>query len=122
MPNLPATQRGVSKLGVLILFICLAGMLTVSLKLLPLYINHNLIVNLATAMVDSNEADNLSQAEFRQRMGSGLRINNILNFDLNKIKLTKSSGKAVINIAYENRVSLIANIDVVVIFDSQIPQ
>ncbi|MBT5718208.1 MAG: DUF4845 domain-containing protein, partial [Gammaproteobacteria bacterium] len=47
-----------------------------------------------------------------------LRINNITDFDLSNITLRKESDQAIISIAYERRVELIANLDVVAKFDT----
>ena len=56
----------------------------------------------------------------RDRISSILRINNVPDFDLNNIRLRKESGEAIITVAYEKRVPLIANLDIVATFDESL--
>ena len=56
--------------------------------------------------------------DIRQRVLNTLRINNITDFNLSSITLRKESDQAIISIAYEHRVELIANLDVVAKFDT----
>jgi hypothetical protein len=47
-----------------------------------------------------------------------LRINNVTDFDLSSITTRKENDQAIIIIAYERRVELAANLDVVAKFDT----
>jgi len=60
----------------------------------------------------------MTVTEVRQRVSNTLRINNITDFNLSGITLRKESDQAIISIAYERRVELIANLDVVAKFDT----
>jgi hypothetical protein len=56
--------------------------------------------------------------EIRQRVSNTLRINNVTDFDLSSITTRKENDQAIIIIAYERRVELAANLDVVAKFDT----
>lgn len=113
-------QKGFSKFGLIVtLFVLLVG-LTIGLKVVPIYIDHNFVKGIAESLVDSGRAATLTQAEVRQEIAASLRVNNIRNFDLNSITATRSNGTAVITIQYERRVSLFSNLDVVASFDDRI--
>jgi len=111
-------QVGVSKFGLLIVFVLLAGFFTFGLKVVPLYVDHNLVTGVCEELVENGEAVNMTVTEVRQRVSNTLRINNITDFNLSGITLRKESDQAIISIAYERRVELIANLDVVAKFDT----
>jgi len=111
-------QVGVSKFGLLIVFVLLAGFFTFGLKVVPLYVDHNLVTGVCEELVENGEAVNMTVTEVRQRVSNTLRINNITDFNLSGITLRKESDQAIISIAYERRAELIANLDVVAKFDT----
>ena len=113
-------QAGASKFGILILLLLIVGFATAGLKVAPLYVDHNLISGICAELIETGEAANMSITEIRQRVSNSLRINNIRDFDLTNIKLRKENNLPIITISYEQRVELIANIDVVAKFDTEL--
>jgi len=113
-------QKGVSKLGILMLFILIVGTLTFGLKVAPLYVDHNLITGICEELIENGEASNMSVTDIRQRVANSLRINNITGFDLSDIKLRKENDEPIITIAYERRLELVANLDIIAMFDTEL--
>ena len=113
-------QRGISSAGVLLIAVLLGLFFTVGLKVGPLYVDHNLITGLCQDLIDNGEANGMTVTEVRDRISSTLRINNVTDFDLNSIRMRKENGEAIITVAYEKRVSLIANLDIVATFDESL--
>lgn len=113
-------QRGISSAGVLLIAVLLGLFFTVGLKVGPLYVDHNLIIGLCQDLIDNGEANGMTVTEVRDRISSTLRINNVTDFDLNSIRMRKESGEAIITVAYEKRVPLIANLDIVATFDESL--
>ena len=113
-------QRGISSTVVLMIALLLGLFFTFGLKVGPLYVDHNLITGLCQGLVDNGEANTLTITEVRGRISSTLRINNITDFDLNSIFMRKDNGEAIITVAYEKRVPLVANLDVVATFDESL--
>tara|TARA_B110000858_G_scaffold192516_1_gene243379 strand:+ start:6307 stop:6684 length:378 start_codon:yes stop_codon:yes gene_type:complete len=111
-------QAGMSKFGLLMMFILIVACITFGLKVVPLYVDHNLIVGVCEELIENGEAAKMSTTEIRQRVSNTLRINNITDFDLSSIKVRKESDQAIITIAYERRIELVANLDVVAKFDT----
>jgi len=111
-------QRGVSKLGLIMLFVFLAGGLTAGLKVAPLYVDHNLITGVCKELIENGEAVNMTVTAVRNRVGNSLRINNIRDFELSDITMRKENNQAIITIAYERRVALVANLDVISKFNT----
>ena len=116
----PQRQQGISKFGLMMLILLVAGVLTVGLKVGPLYIDNSLLTNLAEELVESGQAQDMSVTEIREKFGSTLRLNNISGFNLNDIRVARVDGKAAIRIAYERRVNLVGNLDIVAAFDTTI--
>jgi hypothetical protein len=113
-------QRGISSAGVLLIAVLLGLFFTVGLKVGPLYVDHNLITGLCQDLIDNGEANGMTVTEVRDRISSTLRINNVTDFDLNSIRIRKENGEAIITVAYEKRVPLIANLDIIATFDESL--
>ena len=113
-------QRGISSAGVLLIAVLLGLFFTVGLKVGPLYVDHNLITGLCQDLIDNGEANGMTVTEVRDRISSTLRINNVTDFDLNSIRMRKENGEAIITVAYEKRVPLIANLDIAATFDESL--
>jgi hypothetical protein len=111
-------QVGVSKFGLLMVFILMVSFITFGLKVVPLYVDHNLISGVCEELIENGEAANMTTTEIRQRVSNTLRINNVTDFDLSSITMLKESDQAIITIAYERGVELAVNLDVVAKFDT----
>ena len=110
-------QTGVSKFGLLMVFILIISFITFGLKVVPLYVDHNLISGVCEELIENAEAANMTTTEIRQRVSNTLRINNVTDFAPSSITMGKGNDQAII-IAYERRVELAANLDVVAKFDT----
>jgi len=113
----PGYQRGVSKFGLLIMGIFVAMFLTVGLKVGPLYMDNNVVTSLADDLVADGTANRLRVDEIRQRFADALRLNSIYDFNLSDIQIVRGGGQTSIRIAYERRMPLFANLDIVAVFD-----
>jgi|TARA_B110000459_G_scaffold158380_1_gene173597 hypothetical protein len=113
-------QAGVSKFSILMMFILVVSFLTFGLKVVPLYVDHNLVSGVCEELIENGEAANMTITEIRQRVSNTLRINNVTDFDLSSITLRKENDQAIITIAYERRVELAANLDVVAKFNTDL--
>jgi hypothetical protein len=111
-------QVGVSKFGLLMVFILMVSFITFGLKVVPLDVDHNLISGVCEELIENGEAANMTTTEIRQRVSNTLRINNVTDFDLSSITRRKESDQAIITIADERGVELAANLDVVTKFDT----
>ena len=113
-------QRGMAPAVVMMIALVLGLLFSFGLKLGPLYVDHNLITGLCQSLIDNGEANTLTVTEVRDRVSSTLRINNITDFDLNSVFMRKDNGEAIITVAYEKRVPLVANLDIVATFDESL--
>jgi len=102
----------------MVLFI--ATLFTAGIKVAPMYLDHALLTGLAEDMVTSGQTNEMTQAEVRNKFSETLRINNVTDFDVSNIRVTKSNGKAIVRSAYERRANIVANLDIVAAFDETI--
>jgi hypothetical protein len=116
-----ARQHGFSKIGFLMLFLIIVGGLTVGIKVVPLYIEDNMVTSYCSTLIESGEAANLTVTELRNKVSDNLRINNVQEFDTRSITMTKNNGEPTITIAYERRAELFLNLDVVAKFETVLP-
>ena len=113
-------QTGVSKFGLLIVFILIISFITFGLKVVPLYLDHNLISGVYEELIENGGAANMTITEIRQRVSSTLRINYVTDFDPSSTTMRIENEQAIIIIAYERRVELAANLDVVAKFNTDL--
>jgi len=106
--SLQSSQRGFSKLGLLMLLVLLVSGLTFGLKILPVYLDHNFVKGVAEELIADGRAATLTQNEIRQEVANGLRVNNVRDFNLNSISLVRENAQPVLVIEYERRVPLVA--------------
>lgn len=111
-------QRGFSKSGLTLVIVIITLFFTVGLKVGPLYVDHNLITGICQELIDNGEAANMTVNDVRERVSASLRINNVTGFDLSDIRMRKENGNAIITVAYERRLPLVANLDIVAVFDT----
>lgn len=111
-------QAGATKLGLIMTFLVMVSFLTFGLKVGPLYIDHNIVTSYTEDLIESGEVANMSTSALRRKVGDNLQINNVRDFDVKHIRLTKESDKPVVTIVYEKRVELFLNLDVVAKFNT----
>lgn len=111
-------QAGASKLGLMMTFLVIVAFLTFGLKVGPLYVEHNIVTSYTEDLIESGEVASMSTSQLRRKVGDNLQINNVRDFDVTRIRLAKENDKPVVTIAYERRVELFLNLDVVAKFDT----
>ena len=111
-------QAGASNLEMLMTFLVIAVFLTFGLKLGPLYFDHNIVTSYTKNLIESGEIANLNTSELRRKVSDNLLVNNVRDFDVTHILMAKENNKSVVTIAYERRVELFLNLDVVAKFDT----
>ncbi len=111
-------QAGASKLELLTAFLVIVPLLTFGLKIGPLYIDHNIVTSYTKDFIESGEMADLTISELRQKVGDNLVMNNVRDFDVTHILMVKESDNQVVKIAYEQRMELFLDLDVVVKSDT----
>ncbi len=112
-------QKGASVFGVVVVLLMISAFVSIGLKVIPAYLDHNVVAGVAETLVDSGRAADMTQTEIRQEIGNSLRVNNIRDFDIDAVTSTRLENRTEISIVYERRIPLFSNIDVVISFDDK---
>ncbi len=93
---------------------------TGTVKLLPVYVDHNFLVSATRSLLESRNATALSQTEVRNEIAESLRLNNIRSVSSSSLVLVRSGSSPVVRIHYERRVPFMYNIDFAIQFDETV--
>ena len=107
-------QLGASSLSILFMIFCVAALVTVGVKIGPLYMN-NMSIDQAIESASSRNFHNMSKDEIRETLGKTFRVNGV-SVDPRDIKIEKNQNSTVLSYFHEERVNIHANVDVIVTF------
>lgn len=117
MRSLRASQQGLGMLGWLIVLAIASFALTCFLKVGPLYLDYWQVKTALDEVVADDKLVRLPRSELVAAIGKRLDVNRIEVIKARDIRFEETRDGRVMDASYEQRVELIANIDVVVRFD-----
>ena len=112
-----STQRGMSILAWLVVLLVGSILITCTIKLVPVYIDHATVKAILQSAVDNPKTKNLPPSQIRKSIDRQFITNRVESIHSKEIYIKRVKGKVQINANYEQRVPLIYNIDAVVKFD-----
>jgi hypothetical protein len=114
----PGRQRG-SMYSTMIMVVLIALFFTAALKLVPAYLDNNVIVNAMEGMAEDNDMAKLQIGEIRSNLMRTLNTNDIRGFDATQVKIVSEGSQEFVDINYETRIPLFYNIEAVVKFQNR---
>ncbi len=118
LTQLPARQRG-SFYTMAVMLVLLGAALTCALKIAPLYADHGVVTNAMEAMAKTAEFKNMQVTEIRQQLAKSLQVNRVASVDTGGVVVTREDGREYVDVKYEARVQIFANISAVVAFNDR---
>ncbi len=112
-------QIGASFLGIVCLLVLVGVFLLSAIKVMPFYLDNNVVVNAMEAIENNNDMETISIGEIRTAVQQTLLTNGIREFDTGSIVLTREGSRQYIDINYEKRSPLFSNIEIVVVFENR---
>jgi len=109
-------QTGASSLGIMAAILVVAALVTVGVKVGPLYMD-NISLNSAIKSAASKDFHALSAGEIRQALQKTFQVNGI-KVNTKKIDIKKTDRETTLTYKHEERANVISNIDVVVTFEN----
>lgn len=110
-------EHGASLLGILLVLIVAGFFVLLGLRLIPVYMDYWTVVSIAESVEEDPEMREASPRSVRSALTSRMTLNNIDRDRLDMYTVERGEdGGLVIEIDYERREPLIANIDLVVHF------
>jgi hypothetical protein len=120
--NMKSKQAGLSPAGVLVFVVLIALVALVGIKLAPFYMDYSTVRTVFQDTAQSPEAQNLSLKRLQSLVSKRLLINSVRDFDIKEsLYMDKSDAETVIGFEYEVREHIVANIDVILTFEFEVP-
>lgn len=109
-------QEGASALTMMVMVLFFGGLLTLLIKLGPIYLD-DITIQEALESLDGTEGlSEMGPAQVRTLINKRLSVNNVRGFDAKNISVEKDGELVVIKVDYEVRNNLFSNVDTVVHF------
>ena len=112
-------QRGMSSLGLLAVVLMVLFFILSSVKMIPLYVQNWTVQTILTDIHDEFEGNSkpISKSDIKTALLKRFSVNQLDHVIADSIDLEKKKNGYIVTVNYEIRVSLIGNIDAVVLFD-----
>jgi hypothetical protein len=110
-------QQGASTLGILIVVLFFGALVTLVVKLGPIYLDDLTIQEAIESLEKTDNLGKMRKAEVRGLIRKRLSVNNVRDFDEKLIKIEKEGDVVLINVDYEKRTGLFRNVDAIVSFN-----
>lgn len=110
------SQSGASTLGILIVVLFFGSLLTLGIKLGPIYLDDYTIQEALEGLDGTKGLSKMSVGEVRSLINKRLSVNNVRGFDAKAITVKVEGDQVQIDVDYEVRTGLVSNVDAVVHF------
>ncbi len=109
-------QRGASGLTMLVMVLFFGSLLTLIIKLGPIYLDDLTIQEAIESLEGTEGLSKMGPAQVRTLVKKRLSVNNVRGFDPKNITIEKDGDLVLITVDYEVRNNLFRNVDTVVHF------
>ena len=107
--------------GYILAILLLGGLLTMTSRIVPIYMDHNTINNILDKMQYEKGLLGKTDSQLTELMNKRFRLNNLRNFPIHEhIEFKRSSRGISLALNYEVRVPLISNLDLIASFSEEI--
>jgi hypothetical protein len=113
-------QQGMGGLGILMAVILVVSAMLLAMKLVPVYINDYAIGNAVESLNVDDKLYSRGKAEIRDIIRRKLAADYTDDLANDAITIEKNKGVITVDVAYEARVPVIANIDLIASFSHHI--
>jgi len=118
--NLIGRQKGMTSIGWVLVFMLIAVVTLVTLKLLPIYLDGFAVKSSLASLKNEHNISNTPPNKIKTMLLKRFDINTVTDVTKDDIYIDKSQGMMTIEVEYEVRDKLVGNIDVVVMFNEKI--
>lgn len=109
-------QRGLTFISFMLILGLLAFFVLLTLKISPIYINHNKITNALSALEQMEEIETMSQNEIRTSLRKRFDMNYVDKFKASDVVILKQSDYLKVEVEYEQVEKILGNLSVLVKF------
>lgn len=109
-------QAGTSTLVMLVMVLFFGGLLMLTIKLAPAYLDDLTVQEIMERLDESQNPVSMTPAQLRGWIQKQLGVNSVDNFDPSYVTMKKQGNVALVTVEYEVRNDLFFNVDAVVHF------
>lgn len=109
-------QAGASALTMMVMVLFFGGLLTLAIKLGPIYLDDITIQEALESLDGTDGLSTMGPAQVRTLINKRLSVNNVRGFDAKNITVEKDGDRVLILVDYEVRNDLFSNVDTIVHF------
>ncbi|WP_286222064.1 DUF4845 domain-containing protein [Marinobacter apostichopi] len=109
-------QTGASALTMMVMVLFFGGLLTLAIKLGPIYLDDITIQEALESLDGTDGLSTMGPAQVRTLINKRLSVNNVRGFDAKNITVEKDGDTVMILVDYEVRNDLFSNVDTIVHF------
>ena len=110
------TQTGMTALGMMILISFIGAMALLAMKIVPIYLDYSSIDGTLMTLKDDPTIATMSRSEITKSIQKRFDIGFIESLKAEQIKMTERGGELTLDLDYEDRRNIVANLDVIVHF------
>ena len=119
MRNYKVRQGGWSFSGLLVMLVVAGIFVGVGFKLVPAYTDHQTLKSIMLSTVSDRSLISRSKREIQNGIRKKMGINNMRDIPKEYLKITKEKGEVFLDVDYEVRIPIFANVDAMVSFKEQ---
>ncbi len=109
-------QRGLTFISLMLILGILAFFVLLTLKIAPIYMNHNSVVNALSAVEEMPNVETMSKREIITSLNKRFGMNYVEKVNTNDITILKQGNYVKVEIEYERVEKIFANLSVLVEF------
>ncbi|MDT8388024.1 MAG: DUF4845 domain-containing protein [Thiogranum sp.] len=113
-------QRGMTAIGWLLVLGLIAFFTLITLRLVPLYLEHTKIVSVLESLEKEPRLTKMTKAEIYSIISKRFDVNDVRNVPVKDVIIVSDGRTTKVGIDYERRTSLFSNIDLVASFSKHI--
>lgn len=111
-----ASQRGASTLGILVAILFFGSLLTLLIKIGPIYLDDFTIQESIEGLDGTKGLSTMSARDVHKLINKRLSINNVRNLDPKAVTVKAEGNEVQVSVEYEVRTGVVSNVDAVVHF------
>lgn len=109
-------QSGMTPTGTFIIILLVGFAAYLALKIVPLYLEYFNVVSSINSLKDDPDLNAKSEGQIRVMIRKRFEINDIKRVKPADVKIVKSGGRVIIDVAYDAETSIVGNIDLIARF------
>ena len=115
-----AKQQGLTLISILLILGLIAFFTLLTLKIVPIYMDHGKVVNALKALEASTDIETKSEYEIRDSLNKRFNINYVYDVTQDDIKVIKHGSYLKVTIEYETVQKIVGNLSVLAEFSDSI--